>query len=44
MILTPARRRQKRRIQNLPTAHDCKIWVRRPKTIGKLACVVCGKN
>jgi hypothetical protein len=49
VTITPAKRRMKRRIESLPTAHNCQqkgVWVRRP-SIGKvkagLVCIVCGK-
>lgn len=46
MTLTLRRRRMKRRIETLPTAHDCGkvgIWIRKPAKVGPLSCVVCGK-
>lgn len=48
LTLRPARRRMKRRIDNLPAVHDCAaygIWRRRPNQHGKLGlvCVVCGR-
>lgn len=43
-LLTPTKRRLRRRIHNLPTVtHDCAtygIWVRRD---GSLKCRICGK-
>ena len=48
MILTPAKRRLRRRIEHLPNVvHDCEqfgVWVRKPRITGKLQCVVCGKS
>ena len=46
LTLRPSRK-VRDRIRHLPTAtHDCAtfgVWVRRPKTTGRLVCVVCGK-
>lgn len=47
MTTLAQRKTVKQRIRSLPTAtHNCQtkgVWVRRPKTTGKLVCVVCGK-
>lgn len=46
LTFTPRKRRMKKRIESLPTAHDCGkygVWTRQPKKVGPLACVICGK-